>query len=257
MGSGGSTQSKRPSVQVGDPFAEKLLIEASLELIERGLVEGLQDLGAGGITCATSETADRAGTGIRVDLDAIPRREPDMAPFEVMISESQERMCAAVGPERWDEVREVCERWGLPVAVIGRVTDDAARATGLIAGTPVVMGGGDGPMGALGAGIIAPESGAYAYLGSSSWVSVAADAPTQERADTSKPGHVAAPFDGVVSVVVSEGDTVEAGATVATIEAMKMEASITAPVAGTVSRLAVPATQAVEGGDLVLVISPR
>ncbi len=116
--------SKRPSVQVGDPFAEKLLIEASLELIERGLVEGLQDLGAGGITCATSETADRAGTGILVDLDAVPRREPGLAPFEVMISESQERMCAAVLPERWDDVREVCERWGLPVAIIGRVTDD-------------------------------------------------------------------------------------------------------------------------------------
>jgi phosphoribosylformylglycinamidine synthase len=116
--------SKRPSVQVGDPFAEKLLIEASLELIAAGLVEGLQDLGAGGITCATSETADRAGTGILVDLDAIPRREPDMAPFEVMISESQERMCAVVRPERWDAVREICERWGLPVAIIGRVTDD-------------------------------------------------------------------------------------------------------------------------------------
>jgi phosphoribosylformylglycinamidine synthase subunit PurL len=116
--------SKRPSVQVGDPFAEKLLIEASLELIDRGLVEGLQDLGAGGITCATSETADRAGTGIAVDLDAIPRREPAMAPFEVMISESQERMCAVVQPERWEAVRAVCERWGLPVAIIGRVTDD-------------------------------------------------------------------------------------------------------------------------------------
>jgi len=116
--------SKRPSVQVGDPFAEKLLIEASLELIERGLVEGLQDLGAGGITCATSETADRAGTGILVDLDAIPRREPGLAPFEVMISESQERMCAAVLPERWDDVRGVCERWGLLVAIIGRVTAD-------------------------------------------------------------------------------------------------------------------------------------
>ncbi len=116
--------SKRPSVQVGDPFAEKLLIEASLELIERGLVEGLQDLGAGGITCATSELADRAGTGMRVDLDAIPRREAGMAPFEVMISESQERMCAAVAEGRWDEVREVCERWGLPVAIIGRVTGD-------------------------------------------------------------------------------------------------------------------------------------
>ncbi len=116
--------SKRPSVQVGDPFAEKLLIEASLELIERGLVEGLQDLGAGGITCATSETADRAGTGIVIDLDAIPRREPGLEPFEVLISESQERMCAAVRLDRWPAVREVCERWGLPVAVIGRVTAD-------------------------------------------------------------------------------------------------------------------------------------
>ena len=116
--------SKRPSVQVGDPFAEKLLIEASLELIERGLVEGLQDLGAGGITCATSETADRAGTGILVDLDAIPRREPGMEPFEVMISESQERMCAAVRPDQWAAVREVCVRWGLPVAIIGRITAD-------------------------------------------------------------------------------------------------------------------------------------
>ena len=117
--------SKRPSVQVGDPFAEKLLIEASLELIERGLVEGLQDLGAGGITCATSETADRAGTGMLVDLDAVPRREPDMAPFEVLISESQERMLAIVRPDHVAAVREVCERWGIPCAVIGRVTADA------------------------------------------------------------------------------------------------------------------------------------
>jgi len=116
--------SKRPSVQVGDPFAEKLLIEASLELIERGLVEGLQDLGAGGITCATSETADRAGTGMRVDLDAVPRREPGMAAFEVLISESQERMLAIVRPEQEADVREVCERWGIPCATIGTVTGD-------------------------------------------------------------------------------------------------------------------------------------
>ena len=116
--------SKRPSVQMGDPFTEKLLIEASLELIDRSLVVGLQDLGAGGITCATSETADRAGTGIVVDLGAIPRREPGMEPFEVMISESQERMLAAIAPGRWDDVAEVCTRWGLPAAVIGLVTDD-------------------------------------------------------------------------------------------------------------------------------------
>ncbi|TAK00463.1 MAG: phosphoribosylformylglycinamidine synthase subunit PurL [Chloroflexota bacterium] len=116
--------SKRPSVQVGDPFAEKLLIEASLELIERGLVEGLQDLGAAGITCATSETADRAGTGMAIDLDAVPRREPGMAAFEVLISESQERMLAVVRPEREADVREVCARWGIPCATIGTVTGD-------------------------------------------------------------------------------------------------------------------------------------
>jgi phosphoribosylformylglycinamidine synthase len=121
---GDDDPSKRPSVQVGDPFAEKLLIEASLELIEGGLVEGLQDLGAAGITCATSETADRAGTGILVDLDAIPRREPGMAPFEVMISESQERMLAIVRPDRFDAVAAVCAKWNLPCAIIGLVTAD-------------------------------------------------------------------------------------------------------------------------------------
>ncbi|GIW20326.1 MAG: hypothetical protein KatS3mg065_0622 [Chloroflexota bacterium] len=116
--------SKRPSVQVGDPFAEKLLIEASLELIEAGLVEGSRTSGAGGITCATSETADRAGTGMIVDLDAVPRREEGMTAAEVLISESQERMLAIVRPERLAAVAAVCEKWGLPWAVIGRVTDD-------------------------------------------------------------------------------------------------------------------------------------
>jgi phosphoribosylformylglycinamidine synthase len=121
---GDQDPSKRPSVQVGDPFAEKLLIEATLELISRKLVVSIQDLGAAGITCATCETADRGGTGMLVDLDAIPRREPGMAPFEVMISESQERMVAIVEPAQWDAVREVCLRWELPVAIIGRVTAD-------------------------------------------------------------------------------------------------------------------------------------
>ena len=133
-----SVSSKRPSVQVGDPFAEKLLIEASLELIERGLVEGLQDLGAGGISCATSETADRGGTGMLIDLDAVPRREPGLEPFEVMISESQERMLAVVLPERLAAVEEVCRRWGLPCAVIGRVTAD---------GDIAIVEGGLGPDG--------------------------------------------------------------------------------------------------------------
>jgi phosphoribosylformylglycinamidine synthase subunit PurL len=121
---GDQDPSKRPAVQVGDPFAEKLLIEATLEIIEQGLAEGIQDLGAAGITCGVAETADRAGTGILVDLDAIPRREPGMAPFEVMISESQERMVAIVRPDRLPAIEAICARWGLPCAVIGRVSDD-------------------------------------------------------------------------------------------------------------------------------------
>jgi phosphoribosylformylglycinamidine synthase subunit PurL len=120
---GDQDPSKRPSVQVGDPFAEKLLIEATLEIIAKGLAVSIQDLGAAGITCATCETADRGGTGMLVDLDAIPRREPGLEPFEVMISESQERMVAIVEPGRWEGVRAVCERWDLPVAIIGRVTE--------------------------------------------------------------------------------------------------------------------------------------
>ena len=133
---GDQDPSKRPAVQVGDPFAEKLLIEATLKILEANLVEGLQDLGAAGITCGVSETADRAGTGIRVDLDAIPRREPGMAPFEVLISESQERMVAICRPERLAALAAICAKWGLPCAVIGRVTDDGDIA--------VVEGGLDG-----------------------------------------------------------------------------------------------------------------
>ena len=127
---------KRPSVQVGDPFAEKLLIEATLELIAGGSWSGVQDLGAAGITCATSESADRAGTGMLIDLDAIPRREPGLEPFEVMISESQERMVAIVEPARWEAVREVCTRWDLPVAVIGRVTPERDIACHRAGSTP-------------------------------------------------------------------------------------------------------------------------
>ena len=121
---GDEDPSKRPAVQVGDPFAEKLLIEATLEILAAGLAEGLQDLGAAGITCGVAETADRAGTGIRVDLDAIPRREPGMTPYEVLISESQERMLVIARPECLPGIAEICARWGIPSAVIGRVTDD-------------------------------------------------------------------------------------------------------------------------------------
>jgi len=113
----------RPSVQIGDPFAEKLLIEASLELISGGLLEGLQDLGGAGITCAVSESAVRAGMGARLDLDAVPLREQGMEAFEILTSESQERMLAIVHRSRLDEVRAVCERWGLQTAVIAELVE--------------------------------------------------------------------------------------------------------------------------------------
>jgi phosphoribosylformylglycinamidine synthase len=115
------SEASRPSVQIGDPFAEKLLIEASLELVERDLLDGLQDLGGAGLTCAVSESAARAGLGAELDLDAVPLREPDLEAFEILTSESQERMLALVAPERLGEVRAVCERWGLASAVVGRL----------------------------------------------------------------------------------------------------------------------------------------
>jgi phosphoribosylformylglycinamidine synthase len=111
---------KRPSVQVGDPFTGKKLIEASVELVERGLVESLQDCGAAGLASALAEMASE-GAGIDVHLDRVPQREEGMEPWEIMISESQERMVAAVRPQMLDAVREVCARWELPCTVIGEV----------------------------------------------------------------------------------------------------------------------------------------
>lgn len=113
---------KRPSVQVGDPFTEKLLIEASLELSEKNLLVGLQDLGGAGLTCATCETASRAGTGMEVDITEVPRREEGMEAFETMVSESQERMLAIVTPEDKQKVLSICEKWGLDATIIGKVT---------------------------------------------------------------------------------------------------------------------------------------
>jgi phosphoribosylformylglycinamidine synthase subunit PurL len=113
---------KRPNVQVGDPFQEKLLIEACLELVERGLLRGLQDLGAAGISCAVAEVAARAGMGMEVDLDAVPLREPSMEAWEVLVSESQERMLALVDPARLADVLEVCRRWGILASVLGEMT---------------------------------------------------------------------------------------------------------------------------------------
>ena len=114
---------KRPNVQVGDPYEEKRLIEACLQLLDESLVVGIQDLGGAGLTCATSETASRGGVGMDVDVLAVPRREPGMEPWEVMTSESQERMLAIVTPEALDRVLEVCRRWEVRAAVVGRVTD--------------------------------------------------------------------------------------------------------------------------------------
>ena len=115
--------SKRPSVQVGDPFEEKRLIEACLALLDAGLVVGIQDLGGAGLTCATSETASRGGVGMDVNVAVVPRREPGMEPFEVMTSESQERMLAIVTPDDLDAVVAICERWEVRATVVGRVTE--------------------------------------------------------------------------------------------------------------------------------------
>lgn len=116
-----SDAEKRPSVQVGDPFEEKRLIEACLELYERELVVGVQDLGGAGITCATAETAAKGESGMDVYVSAIPQREPGMEAFEVMTSESQERMLAIVTPEQLDDVLEVASRWEISASVIGTV----------------------------------------------------------------------------------------------------------------------------------------
>jgi phosphoribosylformylglycinamidine synthase len=118
---------KRPSVQVGDPFEEKRLIEACLELLDAGLVVGIQDLGGAGLTCATSETASRGGVGMDVWVSEVPQREAGMEPFEVMTSESQERMLAIVTPEALDQVLSVCRRWEVRASVVGRVTEDGGR----------------------------------------------------------------------------------------------------------------------------------
>jgi phosphoribosylformylglycinamidine synthase subunit PurL len=126
----------RPAVQVGDPFKEKLLLEACLELIARDAVAGIQDMGAAGLTCSTCETASRGGSGIEIDLAKVPRREPGMTPYEIMLSESQERMLIIAKRGREDVVRQVFDKWDVPCAEIGRVTSDGimrVRNNGTIA----------------------------------------------------------------------------------------------------------------------------
>ncbi len=117
------SEARRPSVQVGDPFTEKLLIESCLELYDAGLVVGIQDLGGAGLTCALSETSAAAGTGMRVWLERVPLREPSMEPHEILASESQERMLLIVEPAKLDEVLAVADKWGVTATAIGEVTD--------------------------------------------------------------------------------------------------------------------------------------
>jgi len=116
-------EEKRPSVQVGDPFTEKKLLEACLEMLRGEMLVALQDLGAAGITSSASEMAAKGGVGIDLHVDRVPLREADMEPWEIVISESQERMLAIVEPVRWPEVEEVCRRWDLDVTIVGEVTD--------------------------------------------------------------------------------------------------------------------------------------
>ena len=115
---------KRPTVQVGDPFMEKLLLEACLEVMKSDALVGIQDMGAAGLTCSTCEMAARAGTGIDLDLTLVPRRETGMTPYEILLSESQERMLLVVKAGREAEVERVFERCDLHAVKIGTVTDD-------------------------------------------------------------------------------------------------------------------------------------
>ena len=118
-----SAEQQRGAVQVGDPFMEKLVLEACLELLATGAVAGIQDMGAAGLTCSTCETASRAGTGIEIELSKVPQRAPNMTPYEIMLSESQERMLIIVHKGREQEVKRIFDKWDLPWAEIGQVTD--------------------------------------------------------------------------------------------------------------------------------------
>ncbi|CAB4660236.1 unannotated protein [freshwater metagenome] len=120
---GASGPAKRPAVQVGDPFVEKVLIECSLEIFAEDLVVGIQDLGGAGLSCATSELASGGSGGMKVELDRVPLRDATLSPEEILMSESQERMCAIVEPSKIDRFLEICKKWDVTVTVIGEVTD--------------------------------------------------------------------------------------------------------------------------------------
>ena len=137
---------KRPSVQVGDPYEEKRLIEACLALLDQKLVVGIQDLGGAGLVCATSETAARGGVGMDVDVNAVPLREAGLEPYEIMTSESQERMLAIITPENWPAVAALCETWEVRATVVGHVVAPEADESGRPVGWLRVRDGFDGPV---------------------------------------------------------------------------------------------------------------
>jgi phosphoribosylformylglycinamidine synthase len=118
------SEAKRPNVQVGDPFLEKLVLEACLEAMQTGAIIGIQDMGAAGLTCSTCEMGGRGGVGIEIELDRVPQRETGMTPYEIMLSESQERMLLVAQKGREDEVFRVFEKWGLDAVEVGKVTTD-------------------------------------------------------------------------------------------------------------------------------------
>ena len=143
------TDEMRPTVQVGDPFAEKLLLEATLELIEADVVVGVQDMGAAGIACSTSEMSAKGKHGMDVDLDKVPLREDDMSAYEIMLSESQERMLFIIDKEKVGTAKSICEKWDVPITRIGTVTDSGVlriwRNGKYVCETeadPLVLGGG-------------------------------------------------------------------------------------------------------------------
>lgn len=118
------SEEKRTAVQVGDPFMEKLVMEATLELINSGIVLGIQDMGAAGLTCSSAEMASKAGNGLELYLDEVPQRETGMTPYEMMLSESQERMLFVIEPQHEAQAKEIFDRWGIICAKVGKVTDD-------------------------------------------------------------------------------------------------------------------------------------
>ncbi|MGN6393105.1 MAG: phosphoribosylformylglycinamidine synthase subunit PurL [Gemmatimonadales bacterium] len=129
------SEARRPQVQVGDPFTEKLLLEASLELITSGMIVAIQDMGAAGLTSSSAEMAARGGVGVEIDTGLVPTREPGMTPYEILLSESQERMLVVAEPARVADIQAVCARWELTATPIGQVTDDGifrVRHNGLV-----------------------------------------------------------------------------------------------------------------------------